>query len=49
MVLNDGKQIGTCRSGVFIILNDIERETAAQFVERENRAEAVRRNGNFIP
>lgn len=49
MVLNHGKQIGTYKSGVFIILNDTERETAAQFVERENRADAVRRNGNYIP
>jgi hypothetical protein len=47
MVLNYGKQIGTYQNGVFIILNDTERETAAQFVERENRADAVRRNGNY--
>ncbi|MEI2757777.1 MAG: hypothetical protein V9F46_15145 [Chitinophagaceae bacterium] len=49
MVLNEQKQIGTCQNGVFIILNDAEREIAAKFVERNNRAEAVRRNGNYIP
>ena len=49
MVINEQKQIGTCADGVFIILNDIEREIAAKFVERNNRAEAVRRNGNYTP
>jgi hypothetical protein len=49
MVLNEQKQIGTCPNGVFIILNDAEREIAAKFVERNNRTEAVRRNGNYIP
>ncbi len=49
MVVNEQKQIGTCSNGVFIILNDSEREIAANFVDRNNRAEAVRRNGNYIP
>lgn len=49
MVINEQKPIGTCPNGVFIILNDHEREIAAKFVERNNRAEAVRRNGNYQP
>ncbi len=49
MVINHGKPIGTLKSGVFIILNDSEREEAANFVERLNRADAVRRNGNYTP
>lgn len=49
MVLNHGKPIGTCIDGAFIILNDTEREIAAKFVERNNRANAVRNNGNYIP
>lgn len=49
MVITHGKPIGTCLNGAFIILNDVERETAASFVERENRADAVRSNGNYIP
>ncbi|MDX2047585.1 MAG: hypothetical protein SFU87_12415 [Chitinophagaceae bacterium] len=46
MVIHYGKPIGTLTTGAFIILNDTEREDAAQFVERENRADAVRKNGN---
>ncbi len=49
MVTDHGKQIGSWQKGVFIILNDQEREIAAKFVERENRADAVRNNGNYIP
>ena len=49
MVLNHGRQIGTCRKGAFIILTDIEREAAARFVERRTVADAIRENGNFIP
>ncbi|HRJ76784.1 MAG TPA: hypothetical protein PLZ12_20245 [Saprospiraceae bacterium] len=49
MVIQHGKPIGTCKNGAFIILNDDEREVAAKFVERNNRADAVRRNGNYIP
>ncbi|MBN8673914.1 MAG: hypothetical protein J0L56_07260 [Chitinophagales bacterium] len=49
MVIKHGKQIGTCKKGVFIILTDFERETAAKFVERDTKADAVRRNGNYIP
>ena len=49
MVIKEQKQIGTCPNGVFIILNDEEREIAAKFVERETKADAVRRNGNYIP
>lgn len=49
MVLNHGRQIGTCRMGAFIILADIEREAAARFVERKTVADAIRENGNFIP
>lgn len=47
MVTDYGKPIGTCSRGVFIILNDKEREEAAKYVERENRADAVRKNGNY--
>lgn len=47
MVIHHGKPIGTLKIGAFIILNDTEREEAAQFVERENRADAVRGNGNY--
>jgi hypothetical protein len=49
MVVRHSKPIGTCKNGAFIILNDDEREIAAKFVERNNRANAVRRNGNYIP
>ena len=49
MVVNYGKQIGTCDNGAFVILNDEERENAAKFLERNNRADAVRKNGNYIP
>lgn len=49
MVIQHGKPIGTCKNGAFIILNDNERDVAAKFVERDNRADAVRRNGNYIP
>lgn len=49
MVVKHKKPIGTCPNGAFLILNDIERETAAQFVARNNRANAVRNNGNYIP
>jgi hypothetical protein len=49
MVINHGRPIGTIQKGAFIILTDDEREEAAQFVERENRADAVRRNGNYQP
>ncbi|HNY52993.1 MAG TPA: hypothetical protein PK727_08035 [Bacteroidales bacterium] len=49
MVVDLCLPIGTCRNGAFIILNDDEREIAAQFVARENRADAVRRNGNYTP
>ena len=49
MVMQHNKQIGTSSNGVFIILNDTEREDAAQFVERENRADVVRTNGNYNP
>ena len=49
MVVNHGKQVGTFQDGVFIILNDAEREMAAKFLERNTRADAVRRNGNYTP
>lgn len=49
MVVNHEKPIGTCKNGAFVILNDEEREIAAKFVDRNNRADAVRRNGNYIP
>ena len=49
MVIHHNKQIGSCSTGVFIIQNDAEREEAAKFVERENRADAVRGNGNYNP
>mgnify|MGYP003601934144 FL=1 len=49
MVVDLCLPIGTCKNGAFIILNDDEREIAAQFVARENRADAVRRNGNYTP
>lgn len=48
MVINYGKQIGTSNDGAFIILTDDERENAARFLERNQRADAVRRNGNYI-
>ena len=49
LVLSHSIPIGTSKQGVFVILNDNEREAAARFVERENRADAIRRNGNYIP
>ncbi|OIP03879.1 MAG: hypothetical protein AUJ97_03675 [Bacteroidetes bacterium CG2_30_32_10] len=49
MVLNHSSQIGTCHNGAFIILTDSEREEAALFLERNYVADAVRRNGNYIP
>ena len=48
-MVKHGKPIGTCDDGAFLILNDDEREAAAKFVERNNRATAVRNNGNYIP
>lgn len=47
MVLINGKQIGTSDNGCFIITNDEEKEQAAQYLERNSRAAAVRRNGVF--
>ncbi len=49
MVINHNKPIGTCKDGVFLITTDVEREIAARFVDRYNRANAVRNNGNYIP
>ena len=49
MVISHGKPIGTLTVGAFIILTDEEREEAARFVERGNRASAVRRNGIYMP
>lgn len=49
MVVNHGRQIGTCSDGAFIVLTDNEREEAARFLERNSVADAVRRNGNYIP
>lgn len=49
MVRNHGRQIGTCHEGAFIILTDGEREDAAQFLERNTTANAVRTNGNYTP
>ncbi|MRT17390.1 hypothetical protein F3C99_10515 [Vitellibacter sp. q18] len=49
MVMNHAKQIGTCKNGAFIILNEEEVEIAARYVERNNRSGAVRKNGIFIP
>jgi hypothetical protein len=49
MVINHGRQIGTSQDGAFIILTDDERENAARFLERNQRADAVRSNGNYIP
>lgn len=49
MVINHRKQIGTSNDGAFIILTDEERESAAIFLERNQRADAVRRNGNYTP
>ncbi len=49
MVMNLEKPIGTCSKGAFVILNEEEIEIAARFVERNNRAGAVRRNGVYQP
>ena|SRR5882757_4695006 len=49
MIIHHGKPIGTSKTGAFIILNDVEREEAAQFLERKTSADAVRDNGNYIP
>jgi hypothetical protein len=49
MVIKHNKPIGTCKDGVFLVTTDVEREIAAKFVERVNRANAVRSNGNYIP
>lgn len=49
MVINHNKPIGTSKDGVFLITTDVEREIAAKFVDRVNRANAVRNNGNYIP
>ena len=48
MVLIHGSPIGTCRNGAFLIMTDIEREEAAQFVERRTVADAIRENGNYL-
>lgn len=49
MVIDYGCQIGTCNDGAFIILTDEEREDAASYLERNQRADAVRANGNYNP
>lgn len=49
MVIKYGKQIGTSNTGGYIIINDDEREEAAQFAERNSKASAIRNNGNYIP
>ncbi len=49
MVLDNGRQIGTCPNGAFIIMTDNEREQAARFVERRTVADAIRENGNYTP
>ncbi len=47
LVIKFKKPIGTSKKGAFVILNDIEKEKAAKFVERNNRANAVRNNGIY--
>jgi hypothetical protein len=49
LVINHNVPFETCKQGVFVILNDTEREIAAKYIERDNRADTVRRNGNYIP
>jgi len=49
MVMYHGKQIGTCSNGAFVILDIKELEAAASYVERENRADAVQKNGDYNP
>lgn len=49
MVISFGRQFGTSIDGAFIIITDEERENAAQFLERNQRADAVRTNSNYIP
>jgi hypothetical protein len=44
-----GKPIGTSQEGVFIIETPEEQEEAAQYVERETKADAVRKNGVYKP
>lgn len=49
MVINHGKPIGTLKTGAFIILTEAEKEEAAQFLERNTAANALRRNQIYTP
>ena len=42
MVVREKKPIGTCENGIFIFTSEIERESAAQFLERNTAAETLR-------
>ncbi|MEI6556096.1 MAG: hypothetical protein WCL70_10935 [Paludibacter sp.] len=42
MVMNNNLPIGTCKDGVFLFTNDIEREEAARFVERRTKSSVIR-------
>lgn len=49
LVINEGKPIGTCRKGAFLITNQTEKEEAIQFLERSTRSTAIRNNDLYIP
>lgn len=49
MVINHCTPIGTIKHGKYIVSTDAERKISSQFVDRGNRADAIRRNGNYIP
>lgn len=49
MVMNNNKPIGSCSDGVFLFTNEVERESAAKFVERRTKAGVIRTIDFYIP
>ena len=49
LVIDHERPIGTCKNGAFIVLDQDELEAAVRFVNRNQRTEAIRRNGTYNP
>jgi hypothetical protein len=49
MVMNELLPIGTCTDGVFLFINEEEREIAAKFVERRTRASVIETINPYNP
>lgn len=49
LVINHNRLIGTCRDGTLIILNQNDLESPICYVKRNNRTEAIHRDGFYQP